>query len=55
MCELDYMYRKWYINDQQESIASMLHDHQMDPDKNINISAKGSFSTEISKFHKRLN
>ncbi len=31
-----------------ESVASMLYDHQKDPDENVNISGEGSYSTEIS-------
>jgi arylsulfatase A-like enzyme len=49
----DYLYTEWF-NKQQESFASMLYNHQRDPDENVNVVEEAAFSEEVSAFQQLL-
>lgn len=49
----DYLYTEWF-NKQQESFASMLFDHQQDPDENVNVAGEASFSGKVAEFQQLL-
>jgi arylsulfatase A-like enzyme len=49
----DYLYTEWF-NKQQESFASMLFDHQQDPDENVNVAGEAAFSGKVAEFQQLL-
>lgn len=49
----DYLYTEWF-NDQNESFASMLYNHQQDPDENVNVSEDPAYSEKVTELQKLL-
>lgn len=49
----DYLYTEWF-NDQEESYASMLYNHQQDSDENVNVSNDPIYSEKVSELQKLL-
>ena len=49
----DFLYTEWF-NDEQESVAMMLYDHRIDPEENVNISGKDSYSKQVSEFQELI-
>lgn len=49
----DFLYTEWF-NDEHESFANMLYDHQQDPDENVNVSDDPSFSQKVTELQKLL-